>query len=117
MPISQKCGHGTRNTTLPGTRIVRPTSLGIRSRGTTRWAPRLGRRRVEPPDRGDDGSAPHTPVASITTRARTSPLAPVSVSHTRAPTTRPPSSSRDSARALVTIVAPSSRALRATASV
>ena len=42
-------GHGTRNTTLPGTLIVSPTELGIRSRRTTRWAPRLGTIRVDPP--------------------------------------------------------------------
>ena len=69
-----------------------------RSRGTTRWAPRLGRRRVEPPDSGDAGSAPQTPVASTTTRARTSSVSPVSRSQIRAPTTRPPSSTSDSAR-------------------
>ena len=32
---------------MPGTRIVNPAVAGIRSRGTTRWAPRLGRIRID----------------------------------------------------------------------
>ena len=35
LPISQWFGHGTRKRTLPGTRIVSPVRLGIRSRRTT----------------------------------------------------------------------------------
>ena len=44
--MSQWPGHGTRNTTLPGTRIVSPEAAGIRSRRTMRWVPRLGRMSV-----------------------------------------------------------------------
>ena len=73
---SQWSGHGTRNTILPGTRIVRPVLFGIRARGTTRCAPRLGRMRSEPPPNGWSGSAAQTPVASTTARVRISKVGP-----------------------------------------
>ena len=70
VPISQWSGHGTRKTILPGTRMVRPIVLGIRARGTTRWAPRLGRIRIDAPLNGWSGSAAQTPVASTTAPGR-----------------------------------------------
>ena len=68
VPISQWSGHGTRKTTLPGTRMVRPVLFGIRSRGTTRWAPRLGRIARERPRNGWSDWAAQTPVASTIAR-------------------------------------------------
>ena len=52
----------------------------MRSRGTTRWAPRLGSKRIDGLANGWPGSAAYTPVASTTTRARISGAPPPLVS-------------------------------------
>ena len=74
-------GRGRRS--CPGPGWSARSVFGIRSRGTTRWAPRLGRIRSEPPPNGWSGSAAQTPVASTTARVRISKVAPVSRSSAR----------------------------------
>ena len=69
--------------------MVRPIVFGIRSRGTTRWAPRLGRIRIDAPLNGWSGSAAHTPVASTTARVRISSSAPVVRSSARSASITP----------------------------
>ena len=118
VPISQWSGHGTRNTILPGTRIVSPVLFAIRSRGTTRWAPRLGRMRSDPPRNGWPGSAAQTPVASTTALVAISNALPVSRSSAMSAAMVPgPAARRPVARTRVTASAPAAIAVRATASV
>jgi len=90
-----------------------PYSLGIRSRRTTMWVPRLGwvsRSFFE--GNGPSARPVQTPVASMMEAARTSSSAPVSSSRTVHPTMRPPSSIPCRALARVTARAPCARAVR-----
>ena len=120
VPISQCSPHGTRNTILPGTRIVSPVLLGIRSRRTTRWAPRLGRMRSDPDPSGWSGSAAHTP-RRVDDRARRD-LEVAAVEQVRGqdglrPDGCPGSVRTPVARTRVSTTAPAAIAVLATASV
>ena len=119
VPISQKSGHGTRKTTLPGTRIVSPVLFGIRSRGTTKCAPRLGRMSSERPRNGCEGCAAQTPLASTIALVgmwRAAPVARSSAS-TASITPNVPSVRIPVARTRVTATPPAASAVRVTASV
>ena len=75
VPMTQWAGPGTRKQTRPGILSVSPYRLGMRSRRTTRCAPRLGSMDCESPDaNGPSGRDAQTPVASTTTSARISSL-------------------------------------------
>ena len=116
--MSQWPGHGTKNTTLPGTRIVNPEAAGMRSRRTMRCVPRLGRMAVVAASvtgNAPSGRPDQTPVASMTARARIVKSAPPSSSRTWTPAIRPRSRSAPWTRSRVAMMAPRARAVRATA--
>ena len=117
VPMSQKSGQGTRKT-ICGTRTDIPTVDGMRVRGTTRWAPRLGRIPIDDPPKGWPGAADHTPVASTTVVARMARSAPVSPSRASSDARRPvPLQLVARTRVTATGDAASARAVRTTASV
>ena len=102
--VPSGCGSAiTKRLVLPGTGAVTQTRRpGSDSPRSTRWLPRLGRRRTSA------RSPAHTPAAFTTIRAATSVSAPVSSSRSRTPV---PSAA--STRARVRMWAPYDAAVRA----
>ena len=92
VPMIQWRPHGITNSTDFSVLVMKPHSLRIRSRGTTRWMPLLASTSSAPrPPSISWISLVHTPPALTTTWARTSISRSFSRSISRAPTTRSPS--------------------------